>query len=223
MRALTIANANDADTGLVGERFRTHGYQFDECHREHPDEWPDLAGHQLVLLLGSEWSVYWPEVARSVSAEAALIREAQRTGVPVFGICFGNQSMAHALGGTVVRSPVAEVGWHSVGTMHPDIIAEGPWMQWHYDVVTLPPGAELMAVNDVGPQAWRLDRMFCTQFHPEVTETVVHRWSSGPGGNELAKLGMTPEALLSATRAAVPAAEVNTNRLVDWFCDQVAT
>ena len=107
----------------------------------------------------------------------------------MFGICFGNQSMAHALGGTVVRSPVAEVGWHSVGTMHPDIIAEGPWMQWHYDVVTLPPGAELMAANDVGPQAWRIDRMFCTQFHPEVTETVVHRWSSGPGGNELAKLG----------------------------------
>ena len=223
MRALTIANANDADTGLVGERFRTHGYQFDECHREHPDEWPDLAGHQLVLLLGSEWSVYWPEVARSVSAEAALIREAQRTGVPVFGICFGNQSMAHALGGTVVRSPVAEVGWHSVGTMHPDIIAEGPWMQWHYDVVTLPPGAELMAANDVGPQAWRLDRMFCTQFHPEVTETVVHRWASGPGGNELTKLGMTAEGLLERTQASLPAAEVNTNRLVDWFCDQVAT
>ena len=73
MRALTIANANDADTGLVGERFRTHGYQFDEYHREHPDEWPELAGHQLVLLLGSEWSVYWPEVARSVKIGRAHV------------------------------------------------------------------------------------------------------------------------------------------------------
>jgi GMP synthase-like glutamine amidotransferase len=103
------------------------------------------------------------------------------------------------------------------------VIADGPWMQWHYDVVTLPTGAELMAANEVGPQAWRLDRMFCTQFHPEVTESVVHRWASGPGGNELAALGMTADALLADTRAALSAAEANTNRLVDWFCDEVVS
>jgi GMP synthase-like glutamine amidotransferase len=77
MRALLIANAVDADAGFVGDRLRHHGFAFDECHREHPDEWPDLDGHDLVLLLGSEWSVYWPEVADEVAAEVALIREAQ--------------------------------------------------------------------------------------------------------------------------------------------------
>ena len=103
MRALTIANANDADTGLIGDRFREHGYSFDECHREHPGEWPELDGHDLVLLLGSEWSVYWPEVADKVQAEVALLQEAERRGIPVFGICFGNQVMAHAFGGSVVQ------------------------------------------------------------------------------------------------------------------------
>ena len=223
VRALTIANANDADTGLVGERLRLHGYQFDECHREHPSEWPSLDGHDLVLLLGSEWSVYWPEVAQSVSAEVALIREAQRRDIPVFGICFGNQVMAHALGGTVFRSPVAEVGWYSVDSTDESTIPTGPWLQWHYDVVTIPPGAEQLASNAVGPQAWRLGRMFCTQFHPEVTEAVVHRWASGPGGDELARLGMTHEALMADTRTNLQMAEPNTNRLVDWFCDQVVS
>ena len=62
-----------------------------------------------LLLLGSEWSVYWPEVAEYVAAETALIREAHRRGIPQFGICFGNQSMAHALGGTVERARAAQV------------------------------------------------------------------------------------------------------------------
>ena len=83
MRALLIANAVDADAGFVGERFRHHGYSFDECIRERPEEWPALDGHDLVLLLGSEWSVYWPEVAEYVAAETALIREAQCSGVAV--------------------------------------------------------------------------------------------------------------------------------------------
>ncbi len=94
MRALLIANQNDADAGFVGERFRFHGYSFTECFREHPQEWPELDGHDLVVLLGSEWSVYWPEIADNVAAEAALIRQAHERGVPQFGICFGIQSMS---------------------------------------------------------------------------------------------------------------------------------
>ena len=49
VRALLIANANDADAGFVGERFRSHGYAFDECHREHPGDWPSLDGHELKV------------------------------------------------------------------------------------------------------------------------------------------------------------------------------
>ena len=114
MRALLIANSADADAGFVGDRFRHHGFAFSECHREVPGEWPPLDGIDLVLSLGSEWSVYWPHVAESVAAEAALIGDAQRRGVPQFGICFGNQTMAHALGGTVERGREPEIGWCDV-------------------------------------------------------------------------------------------------------------
>ncbi len=223
MRALLIANATDADPGFVGERFRSHGYAFDECHREHPGEWPSLDGHDLVVCLGSEWSVYWPEVANSVSAEVAVLQEAARRGIPVYGICFGNQVMAHAFGGTVEKAREAEIGWMQVTSDVPLTIAEGPWMQWHYDVVTVPGHATELARSAVGPQAWQLGRMFCSQFHPEATEAMIRRWAATGGAAELARIGMDPEELLATTRASVLESRPNAERIVDWFCETVVT
>jgi GMP synthase-like glutamine amidotransferase len=222
MRALTIANANDADTGFIGDRFREHGYAFDECHRESAGEWPALDGHELILLLGSEWSVYWPQVADKVQAEVALLQEAARRDIPVFGICFGNQVMAHAFGGTVHKAEIVEIGWQDIETDIPDVIAPGPWMEWHYDVVTIPPGAIELARTAAGPQAWQMGRMFCTQFHPEVHEGVVRRWATGFGADELARIGSSPEELIATTRASIGASRVNAERLVDWFCETIA-
>jgi GMP synthase-like glutamine amidotransferase len=222
MRALLIANAADADPGFVGERFREHGFAFDECHREHPGDWPSLDGHELVLLLGSEWSVYWPEVAAQVSAEVAVLQEAARRGIPVFGICFGSQVMAHAFGGSVFKAEIAEIGWQQVQSHVPDVVAEGPWMEWHYDVVSMPPTAVEMARTESGPQAWNLGRMFCTQFHPEVHEGMIRRWARGFGEQELLRIGSSPAELLEVTRASVDASRPNAERLVDWFCESIA-
>lgn len=222
MRAMLIANADDADAGFVGDELRARGYSFTECHRERPNEWPELGGYELLLLLGSEWSVYWPEVAHSVQAEAALVRAAHAAGVPLLGICFGNQVMAHALGGSVQRASAPEIGWHDIVTDLPQLIAAGPWLQWHYDVVTVPPGAVELARSSVGPQAWQMGRSFCTQFHPEATQTMLDRWSRGAGGDELVRLGSSRDALMELTRHNVVESKLNADRLVDWFCETVA-
>jgi GMP synthase-like glutamine amidotransferase len=222
MRGLLVANSIDADAGYVGDRFRSHGFALTECHRERPDEWPSLDGIDLVLLLGSEWSVYWPAVAASVSAEVEVIRAAQSRGIPQFGICFGNQTMAHALGGSVRRADEPEVGWYEVHSDAPDVIASGPWLQWHYDVVTVPPTAETMASSPAGPQAWRMGRSFCTQFHPEATETMLARWTAGSGGDELVRLGSSAEQVMTQTRLNVARSQPQAERLVDWFLADVA-
>ena len=222
MRALLIANSADADAGFVGDRFRHHGFAFSECHREVPGEWPPLDGIDLVLSLGSEWSVYWPHVAQSVAAEAALISDAQRRGVPQFGICFGNQTMAHALGGTVERGREPEIGWCDVVTDVPEVIAGGPWLQWHYDVITVPPHAEELARSAVGPQAWRLGRSLATQFHPEATETMLVRWTTGAGAEELERIGVSPAEMMAETRANVVDSRARAEGLVDWFLGSVA-
>jgi GMP synthase-like glutamine amidotransferase len=221
VRALVIANANDCDVGLVGERLRSHGYALDECHREAPGEWPALEGKDLVLMMGSEWSVYWPEVAHNVAAEVALVQQAARRGMPVFGICFGNQVMAHALGGTVERAREAEIGWMQIVSDRPDAIAEGPWMQWHYDVVTVPGHATELARSAVGPQAWQLGRMFATQFHPEVNEAVIRRWATGFGADELERIGSSADELFATTLESMAEARENAARLVDWFVGTV--
>ena len=120
MRALLVANADDADPGFIGQRFAEHGFvgerlkehggEFEHCERETPDSWPSLDGADLVVLLGSWWSAYWPDVAKSVRAECELILETHRRGIPLFGICFGAQIMATAFGGSAQRAQKHEVG-----------------------------------------------------------------------------------------------------------------
>ena len=223
MRALLIANALDADGGFVADRFRGLGFSFTECHREKPGDWPVLEGHELVVTLGSEWSVYWPHVAESVAAEAELVRTAHAARVPIYGICYGNQIMAHALGGTVERAREPEIGWKQIVSDLPEVIAEGPWMQWHHDVVTVPANSLELARSAVGPQAWRMNRSFCTQFHPEATETMIRRWATSDGGStELLKYGIKPDELIDETRRNVADSQPAAEHLVDWFLDRVA-
>jgi GMP synthase-like glutamine amidotransferase len=223
VRALLVSNSYDADPGFVGQRLRHHGFQFDECHRERPGEWPALEGRDLVLLLGSDWSVYWEQVAHHVQAETALVQAAHARGVPIFGICFGNQIMAQALGGTVERARTPEIGWYDIVSDEPAVIAEGPWLQWHSDVVTVPAAATEMARTTVGPQAWRMGRSFCTQFHPEATESVLRRWIEGGGAEEYIAFGGDPQQFLDATRANVAESQANSDVIVDWFCATVVT
>jgi GMP synthase-like glutamine amidotransferase len=223
VRAIVISNFYDADSGFVGERLRHHGYAFTEAHRERHGEWPSLDGVDLVLSLGSDWSVYWPHVAGEVSAESALIRTAHDQGTPVLGICYGNQIMAHSLGGIVERAREPEIGWFDIVSDLPEAIAPGPWFQWHSDVVTVPGAATELARSAVGPQAWRLGRSFCTQFHPELNEAMVVRWVRGGGAAEAELHGVDPEALITDTLAKTADSRPNCDRLVDWYLDTVAS
>src|SRR4051812_3001351 len=143
MRALAIGNENDFDTGFVGQRLHDHGYVFTEGHREHPDEWPELDGVDLVLTLGSEWHVYEPVTAPLVAAEAGLARAVVGRGIPFLAICFGAQVLAGALDATVSRTMPPEIGWLDVELAGPlDSLPAGPWLVWHDDVFTVPEGFE---------------------------------------------------------------------------------
>lgn len=221
MRCLIVANANDADPGFVGHRLRHHGYALTEAHREQPDSWPDLDGIDLVLLLGSEWSVYWESVRSSVEAESALVRAAAGRNVPILGICFGAQVLSHAFGGSVSRADAPEVGWYRVESDLPDAISTGPWLQWHYDTFSVPSGFECLARSAVGPQVVRNGRILATQFHPEATESIVARWSSGGGADELGRLGKSAEDLQAETRRRIAESRPASDRLVDWFVNDV--
>jgi len=176
----------------------------------------------LVVLMGSEWSVYWSRVSREVAAELDLIREAHRRRIPIYGICYGAQAIAAALGGTVEGAREPEIGWYDdIVSDIPLVIASGPWMQWHSDVVTIPPGADELARSPLCNQAYRLDRTFATQFHPEVTESIVTRWAT-EGANTLKSRGSSTEQLRAETSRNVGESRQNAEHLIDWFLEGVA-
>jgi GMP synthase-like glutamine amidotransferase len=215
MRALLIANEHDADPGVVGERLEEAGVRLHVAARERPDRWPDLSGIDLVVSLGSDWSVYWPEVATSVKAEVALVRDVHRRRVPLLAICFGAQVVAHALGGTVGPSPIAEIGWYEVESESPTI-DPGPWLQWHVDAFRVPPGFARLAHSPAGPQAMLGGHTLAVQFHPEITPAILDRWASG-GADDLATAGVDPAALREQTERLAPASRDRAIRLVDTF------
>ena len=175
-----------------------------------------------MVLLGSEWSVYWSRVSREVAAEFDLIRDAHRQRIPTYGICYGAQAIAAALGGTVERAREPELGWYdNIVSDIPTIIPPGPWMQWHSDVVTIPPGAEALARSPLCNQAYRLDRTFATQFHPEATEAIVTRWATD-GADILKSRGSSTEELRAETSRNVVESRQNAEHMIDWYLEGVA-
>ena len=103
-------------------------------------------------------------------------------GVPVLGICYGEQLMAHQLGGKVEPSNEREYGpaklrvKEPVGILAPFSSGEqlGVWMSHGDRLASLPPGFRSIAESDNAPLAAIADldrKLFGIQFHPEVAHT----------------------------------------------------
>jgi GMP synthase (glutamine-hydrolysing) len=97
-------------------------------------------------------------------------------GVPVFGICYGFQAMAQALGATVARTGTSEYGRTELnvvgGELHADLPGTQPVWMSHGDAVTsAPEGFDVVATSAGSPVAGfenRARRLAGVQYHPEV-------------------------------------------------------
>ena len=132
-----------------------------------------------IILSGGPNSVYEEDTPIAPSLVFEL-------GVPVFGICYGMQTIATQLGGKVESAGKREFGYSEVYYQDSSIFnqlsdgktAQGDFLQvWmsHGDKVTkLPNGFKIIASNDVCPIAaieHTEKKIFAVQFHPEVTHT----------------------------------------------------
>jgi GMP synthase-like glutamine amidotransferase len=197
VRVLFIQHDHTSPPGLVGERFSDRGYGIEEflvvpahCFSD-PGvivDFPDPTTFDALVPMGASWSVYDTALIGSwVEPEPALLRQASEQGVPVLGLCFGGQLLAAAHGGQVVRAEIPEVGWHVVHTDDPELLAPGPWFQWHFDRWRTPPNAREIARNSAASQAFVAGRNLALQFHPELDEAMLTGWLDNGGASTLAE------------------------------------
>ncbi len=176
-------------TQLIARRVR-EAHVFSEVHPcDVGDDWVRryAADGRLkgVILSGSHASVYEETTDKAPQAVFEL-------GVPVLGICYGMQTMAHQLGGKVEGGHVREFGFASVRARgHTRLLqdiadfttAQGHgmlnvWMSHGDKVTELPAGFRLMASTESCPIAGMADDergFYGVQFHPEVTHTQQGR------------------------------------------------
>lgn len=173
-------------TQLIARRVR-EAHVYCEVHPcDVTDEWVrDYAKDGAlkgVILSGSHASVYEDTTDKAPQAVFEL-------GIPVLGICYGMQTMAHQLGGKVEGGHQREFGFAAVRARGHTALLKGiadfttseghgmlnVWMSHGDKVTELPPGFKLMASTDSCPIAGMADenrRFYGVQFHPEVTHTV---------------------------------------------------
>lgn len=172
-------------TQLIARRVREAGVY---CELHPGDVSADFLKQQLslglkgIILSGSHGSAYDDSSLKVPEAVFTL-------GVPVLGICYGMQAMAHQLGGTVSHADHREFGYAEVRARgHTSLLkdiqdfvtTEGHgmlkvWMSHGDQVTKLPDGFKVMASTDSCPIAGMADearRFYAVQFHPEVTHTV---------------------------------------------------
>lgn len=133
-----------------------------------------LVGRKGIIISGGPASVYDPT---SPTIDPALLS----AGIPVLGICYGQQLMAHLLGGRVTKGERGEYGFAQMHPLRTDSLLHGitdPQQVWmsHRDLVTEPPkGFEILASTSTcitASIASPARGLYGVQFHPEVVHTA---------------------------------------------------
>ncbi len=174
--------------------FRTllggNGFEF-QTYAVVDGEFPEDA-HQADgwIITGSRHGAYEDHVW--IPPLEQLIRDIQKTGNPLIGVCFGHQIIAQALGGKVEKF---DGGWavgrteYSFGDQTVTLNA------WHQDQVTkLPAGAVVTGTNDFCQNAMVTygDTIWTVQAHPEYGNDFIQ------GLMETRGKGVVPDALMQA-------------------------
>ena len=174
---ILIVDFGSQVTQLIARRVREAGVYCEI----HPCTRVDAAflasfGARAIILSGGPASVTEAHTPRADKAVFAA-------GVPVLGICYGQQTMVEQLGGRVEAGHSREFGRATVEVVGRCALFDGTWgpgareTVWmsHGDRVTaLPPGFQTVAVSQGAPFAAIADddrRFYGLQFHPEVVHT----------------------------------------------------
>ena len=209
-------HVDSAPAGLLATWLDTRGLPYAIHQSWLGEPLPDPADYAFVASLGHDCGAGDTQVP-AVAAERELLARAVEREVPVLGLCYGGQVLAAVLGGRVGPAPVPELGWREIRTQEPGLVPPGPWLEWHYERFTTPPGATELARTPEASQAFRLGPHLGVQFHPEATVDIVAGWAAADA-ERLAALGIADGAeLLTSSHERRTEARAAAFQLFDGF------
>src|SRR5262245_31289521 len=163
-------------TQLIARRVREAGVYSEIVPFQSAEKALSWEGLKGIILSGGPASVTEGESPRAPEKVFKL-------GLPVLGICYGEQAMCAQLGGKVETSDHREFGRAFLKVQSDNALFEGVWEEgeshqvWmsHGDRVTaIPPGFRVIGTSEGAPFAAIADekrQFYAVQFHPEVVHT----------------------------------------------------
>jgi GMP synthase-like glutamine amidotransferase len=225
-RMLVLQHLTSDGPGELATFLNRQAVGFDVFDTQAGDAYPErIDGYSGLAVLGGEMSAN--DDLPSLRQAERLILEAMDRGVPVLGHCLGGQLMARALGAPVSRNRVPEIGWHPIA-IAPEAEARA-WLgddpaptvfQWHSETFALPREARLLASSEAcAHQAFSIGPHLAMQFHIELDEAKLARWSADRHPDYLAMQRLQPatvqsgEAMRAAASTSLPAARAIAHRI----------
>ena len=173
---ILIVDFGSQVTQLIARRVREAGVYSEIAPFNAADEAFERLKPRGIILSGGPSSVMWDDSPRAP-------QHFFDAGVPILAICYGQQTMAHQLGGVVAASDNREFGRAFIEIIAESALFDGLWhvgekhQVWmsHGDrVEKLPEGFSIVAKSEGAPYAIATDearRFYSMMFHPEVVHT----------------------------------------------------
>ena len=198
-----------------------------------PELRPQLDKYAAVIVLGGPMNADQIDTYPNLKSEVEIIREAVAQDMSVLGICLGAQLLAKALGGSVQRNSVREIGWYDVeltaaGATDAVLSAFAPTQrvfQWHEDGISLPAGTTHLARSAASEvQAFRYgEHAYGFQFHLEVDRSLIERWLTVPDNQAVLRdegSRIDPDAVRRETEQSVAALQALSRRTFSRWIDR---
>jgi GMP synthase (glutamine-hydrolysing) len=188
VRVLSVNHGPTVRSELFGEVILAAGHELVEWEISSRGAPPD--GFDAVLVLGGHQNVGEEAEHPWLLEEYGLLRGWVEAGTPLFAICLGAQTLAHAFGAPVEALPEQQVGFREVwltgeGVRDPVLgvlPARFEALVGNGYAFAVPSRAVELAASAVQPQAYRIgERAWAVQFHPEARRDQVLRWFADDG------------------------------------------
>ncbi|NJO80168.1 MAG: glutamine amidotransferase [Cyanobacteria bacterium RM1_2_2] len=169
---------------MVGEVLLSQGCQLEMCCPATGAMLPNTLDHyDGVVVFGAPMSANDDTTLPFIRAELDWIPAVLEAQKPFLGICLGAQLLARVLGAEVVPHPES---WREIGYEPIQPTPEGQLLNglshvyhWHQEGFRLPQDATLLATGQrFANQAFQYRAAYGLQFHPEITQSMIERWTT---------------------------------------------